>query len=98
MCIESGHLCEDLLQHIEENAFVHFNVLHLALKGFLAKRLAVEAHVVEVSPCIIDDVKAVEPSALPPSRLGIAKASFVSALASFVGSYRCQFIGVITFA
>ena len=65
MCTESRHLCEDLLQHIEEDAFVRFDVLRLALKGLLAERLAVEAHVVEVSPCIIDDVKAVGTGFVP---------------------------------
>lgn len=35
------------------------NVLCLALKGLFAERPAVEAHIVEVCPFVIDDVKAV---------------------------------------
>ena len=65
MCIESRHLCENLLQHIEEDAFVRFDVLRLALKGLFAERLAEETHVVEVSPCIVDDVKAVGTGLVP---------------------------------
>lgn len=59
VCVESRNHREDVLQHIEVYAFVRFYVLHLALEGLFAERLAVEAHIVEVCSCIIDDVKAV---------------------------------------
>ena len=65
MCIESRHLRKDLFQHIEEDAFVHFDVFRLALEGLLTERLSVETHIVEVSPCIVDDVKAVGTSLVP---------------------------------
>ena len=44
---------------------MYFYVLRLALEGLLAERLAEETHVVEVSPCIIDDVKAVGTGLVP---------------------------------
>ena len=50
---------EDVLQHIAVYPLVRFYVLRLALKSLLAECLAVETHIVEVCPCIIDDVKAV---------------------------------------
>ena len=65
MCIESRHLRKDLFQHIEEDAFVHFDVFRLALEGLLTERLSVETHIVEVSPCIVDDVKAVGTGLVP---------------------------------
>jgi hypothetical protein len=63
--IESRHLRKDLFQHIEEDAFMYFYVHCLALEGLLAERLAEKTHVVEVSPCIIDDVKAVGTGLVP---------------------------------
>lgn len=65
MCIESRHLREYLLQHIKEDAFVRFYVFGFALEGLLTERLSVEAHVVEVCPCIVDDVKAVGTGLVP---------------------------------
>ena len=44
---------------------MYFYVLCLALEGLFAERLSVESHVVEVSPCIIDDVKAVGTGFVP---------------------------------
>ena len=44
---------------------MYFYVHCLALEGLLAERLAEKTHVVEVSPCIIDDVKAVGTGLVP---------------------------------
>ena len=58
-CVKSRHHREHFLQHIKIDTLVYGNVLCLALKGLFAERPAVEAHIVEVCPFVIDDVKAV---------------------------------------
>ena len=44
---------------VARSRVVYGNVLFLAVKCFLAERPAIETHIVEVCPSVIDDVKAV---------------------------------------
>lgn len=63
--VKPRHHREHFLQHIAIYPLVRFNVLRPALECLFAERPAVEAHIVEVCPCIIDDVKAVGTRLVP---------------------------------
>ena len=63
--VKSRYHREHFLQHIAIYPFVRFNVLRPALKGLFAECLAVETHIVEVRPSVIDDVKAVGTRLVP---------------------------------
>ena len=63
--VKSRYHREHFLQHIAIYPLVRFNVLRPALECLFAERPAVEAHIVEVCPCIIDDVKAVGTRLVP---------------------------------
>ncbi len=64
-CVKSRHHREHFLQHIKIDALVYGNVLCPALESLFAERPAVEAHIVEVCPFVIDDVKAVGTCLVP---------------------------------
>ena len=55
----------EYIQHIAIYPLVRFNVLRLTLECLFAERPAVETHIVEVCPCIIDDVKTVGTRLVP---------------------------------
>ena len=63
--VKPRHHREHFLQHIAIYPLVRFNVLRLTLECLFAERPAVETHIVEVCPCIIDDVKAVGTRLVP---------------------------------
>lgn len=64
-CVKSCHHSEHFLQHIAVYTLMRFNLLRPALKCLFTERLAVEAHIVEVSTSVIDDVKAVRTCLVP---------------------------------
>ena len=59
------HRLEHFLQHIKIDTLVYGNVLRPALECLFAECPAVEAHIVEICPRIIDDVKAVGTCLVP---------------------------------
>lgn len=63
--VKPRHHREHFFQHITIYTLVRFDVLRPALKGLFAERLAVETHIVEVCPSVIDDVKAVGTRLVP---------------------------------
>ena len=63
--IKPRHHREHFFQHITIYTLVRFNVFRLALECLFAERPAVEAHIVEVCPSVIDDVKAVGTRLVP---------------------------------
>ena len=63
--VKSRYHREHFLQHIAIYPLVRFNVLRPALKGLFAECLAVETHIIEVCPSVIDDVKAVGTGLVP---------------------------------
>lgn len=64
-CVKSRHHREHFLQHIKIDTLVYGNVLRPALECLFAECPAVEAHIVEICPRIIDDVKAVGTCLVP---------------------------------
>ena len=63
--VKSRYHREHFLQHIAVYAIVRCNVLCLALECLFTERFAVETHIVEVCPSVIDDVKAVGTRLVP---------------------------------
>ena len=63
--VKSRYHREHFFQHITIYPLVRFDVFRLALECLFAECPAVEAHIVEVCPCIIDDVKAVGTRLVP---------------------------------
>ena len=76
---------EHFFQHIAIYPFVRFDVLRLALECLFAERLAVETHIVEVCPSVIDDVKAVGTCLVPRKAHAQAVAHVYEVLASSHG-------------
>ena len=60
-----GFFATFFVRHIAIYPLVRFYVFRLAHECLFAERPAVEAHIVEVCPCIIDDVKAVGTRLVP---------------------------------
>ena len=63
--VKSRYHCEYVLQHIAIYPLMRFYVFCPALECLFAERLAVETHIVEVCPSVIDDVKAVGTRLVP---------------------------------